>query len=78
MYEERSLQASENVVLIMEQTIHEIKNQPNHFRKVYKNYREAKTKKYPFSIVYFVDENKQAVIITTLFHQKRNPKNKFK
>ena len=77
-YEQRSLQAAENFILIVEQTLDEIEDKPNHFRLTYKNNREARIKKYPFNIVYFIDEKKQSVIITTLFHHKRNPKKKFK
>ena len=77
-YQERSLQAAENFVSIVQQTLNEIKNQPDHFRIVYKNFHQTKTKKFPFNIVYFIDEKKQSVIITILFHHKRNPKKKFK
>jgi plasmid stabilization system protein ParE len=77
-YKERSLQAAENFINVVRQTLHEIEDQPDHFRIIYKNYHEAKTKRYPYSIVYFIDEKKQSVIIMTLFHHKRNPKNKFK
>lgn len=38
----------------------------------------AENKKYPYNIIYFIDAEKQSVIITTLFHHKRNPKKKFK
>lgn len=77
-YKERSLQAAENFVLAVSQTLNDIENKPDHFRLTYKNYREAKTKKYPYSIIYFIDNKTQTIIITTLFHQKRNPKSKFR
>ena len=77
-YEERSLQAADNFVLYVSQTLNEIENKPEHFRLTYRNYREAKTKKYPYNIVYFIDDKKQTIVITTLFHQKRNPKKKFR
>ena len=77
-YKKRSLQATENFISFVRQTLDEIEDQPDRFRLTYKNYREAKIKKYPFNIVYFIDEKKQSIIITTLFHHKRNPKNKFK
>ncbi|MEO6135199.1 MAG: type II toxin-antitoxin system RelE/ParE family toxin [Ginsengibacter sp.] len=77
-YEERSLQAADNFVLTVSQTLNEIENKPVHFRLIYKNYHEAKTKKYPYNIVYFIDNKSHTIIITTLFHQKRNPKSKFK
>ena len=77
-YEKRSLQAAENFILIVQQALNEIEDRPDHFHIVYKNYREVKIKRYPFSIVYFIDEKKQSIIVTTLFHHKRNPKSKFK
>jgi mRNA-degrading endonuclease RelE of RelBE toxin-antitoxin system len=77
-YKERSLQASENFISIIEEALQEIKSNPDHFQKIYKNFRQIKAKKYPFSIVYFIDEKTQTVIVTTYFHHKRNPKNKFK
>jgi hypothetical protein len=40
-------------------------------------YKQARTKKYPYSIVYFVDEEKKRIVITTVFHNKRNPERKF-
>ena len=77
-YKERSLQAADNFVLAVSETLNKIEDQPDRFRKTYKNYHEAKIKKYPFSIVYFIDEKKQIIIVTTLFHQKRNPERKFR
>ena len=46
-YEERSLQVADNFVLTVSQVLNDIENRPDHFRLIYKNYREAKTKKYP-------------------------------
>lgn len=77
-YQERSSQAAENFATIIQQALMEIKNQPYHFRQTHKDYREVKIKKYPYSIVYFIDAKKQSIIITTIFHHKRNPNRKFK
>ncbi len=77
-YKERSLQAAENFVLIVQQTLKEIEIQPKNFRIIYKQFHQVKTKKFPYNIVYFIDEKQDAVIITTVFHQKRNPKKKFR
>ena len=77
-YKKRSLQAAGNFVSFVRQTLDEIEGQPDHFRLTYKNYHEAKIKKYPFSIVYFIDKKEQVVVITTIFHHKRNPRKKFR
>lgn len=41
-YQERSLLSAGNFVLMVEQTIQKIKNQPHNLRKTYKNYHEVK------------------------------------
>ena len=76
-YKERSLQAAENFVRFLQQKLSEIEKQPDYFRKSYKHFHETKISKYPYSIVYFIDEEKQIVVVTAIFHQKRNPKKKF-
>ena len=76
-YRERSIQAAENFVAQIEAVVSAIQEQPDFYRKTYKQYREARAKKYPYSIVYFVDEVNDLVVITSVFHQKRNPADKF-
>ncbi len=76
-YKERSLQAAENFVLMAQAALKEIEIQPENFRIVYNQFHQVKTKKFPYNIVYFIDEKKKAVVITIFFHQKRNPKKKF-
>ncbi len=76
-YKERSIQAAENFVLIVQQALKQIEDQPEDSRIVYKQFRQVKTKKFPYHIIYFIDEKEKSVIITTFFHQKRNPKKKF-
>lgn len=38
-----------------------------------KRYRRAKIKRFPYLIVFRIDESKQAVFIISIFHVKRNP-----
>lgn len=77
-YAERSTQAAERFVLAVSETLTKIENNPDQFRKSYKKFRDAKPKAFPFSIVYFIDEKKELIVIISLFHQKRNPAKKFK
>ncbi|MDB5198332.1 MAG: type toxin-antitoxin system RelE/ParE family toxin [Chitinophagaceae bacterium] len=77
-YKSRSLSAAENFVSGIHHALNKIEKQPSQFRKSYKDFYEAKTKKYPFSIVYFIDETKKLIVITSIFHQRRNPEKKFK
>jgi plasmid stabilization system protein ParE len=75
-YKGRSLQAAENFVVSIQQALNEIEKQPSRFRRIYKNFYEVKTKRYSYSIVYFIDDMKKLIIITSIFHQKRNPEKK--
>lgn len=77
-YKSRSFTAAENFVSSVRQVLNKVQSDPIGFKKSYKDFYEAKTKRYPFSIVYFIDELKKLIVITSIFHQKRNPEKKFK
>jgi plasmid stabilization system protein ParE len=53
-------------------------NDPFHYKISYKKFHEALTERFPFLIVYFVDEKNRLVIVTAIFHTSRNPRSKFK
>jgi plasmid stabilization system protein ParE len=77
-YGQRSIQAGVNFDTQVKLILAKIEKQPDLFRKSYKKFREAKTKKFPYSIIYFIDEKENQIVITSIFHQKRNPGLKFK
>lgn len=77
-YNYRSVMAAENFVEEVTNTIDVICEDPLRFRNVYSIFRETALKKYPYTIVYFVDEKKKRVIIASVFHNKRNPDKKYR
>jgi plasmid stabilization system protein ParE len=77
-YDLRSKKAAENFVIAVREKIKTICEKPLQYKSRYKYFRETSLKKYPFYIIYFIDDNKQTVIITSVYHHKRNPKNKYK
>lgn len=77
-YQKRSLQTAENFILTIQNSFDLIIRSPYSFRNSYKNFYEIKTKKFPFSIVYLIDDSKGFIIITTIFHNKRNPLKKYR
>ena len=77
-YKERSIQAAENFETAVNKKISILRIQPTQYRKTYKEFREIRLDKYPFNIIYLVDEVKMKVIISSLYHHKRNPKKKYK
>ncbi|RZJ71643.1 MAG: type II toxin-antitoxin system RelE/ParE family toxin [Flavobacterium sp.] len=48
-----------------------IDGSPEVYRKVFKNYRQAKLKRYPYVIVYYVKFNE--IIVTRVFNTYQNP-----
>ena len=77
-YKKHSFQASENFKIIVENTIEAIAENPHSFKKTYKKFFVVKVKPFPFSIIYFVEEEDHTVVITSIFHNKRNPIKKFR
>jgi len=73
----RSKKAAENFVIAIGRKIENICADPFLYRKTYKNFRETSIKKYPYYLVYFVDETERTVIITSVYHHKRNPQKKY-
>lgn len=76
-YGERSEAAARQFIIEVKEKLDSICKNPYSFRNTYLNFRETSLKKYPFYIVYFLDEKENKVIITSIYHHKRNPKNKY-
>ena len=74
-YGVRSEIAGENFRLEVFRTIELICKHPHRARNEYKNFREIILRKFPYTLVYFVEN--ETIIITSVFHQKRNPKKKY-
>jgi plasmid stabilization system protein ParE len=77
-YNKRSVQAAENFIVEVEQKINTICSDPKRYANHYKNFRETSLKKYPYSIIYFVDEPNKTIVITALHPHKSTPKRKYK
>jgi plasmid stabilization system protein ParE len=58
--------------------LNKVCNNPFHYKIPNKKFHEALVERFPFLIVYFVDEENKVIIVTAIFHTSRNPKNKFK
>lgn len=76
-YGERSKQAAENFVIELEKTFDKIIYNPFRYHNKYKHFREVLLKRYPYHVIYFIDENKSEVVIFSLYHTARNPKKKY-
>ena len=54
-----------------------IVKEPKHNRKTRKEYREYLINRFPFLIVYRIDEVIKTIVIVSVFHTKRNPIHKY-
>ena len=77
-YNERSETAAKNFIKEIKEKIKDVCSDPLRYPNTYKHFREKSLKKYPFCIVYFVDEIKHMVVIMSVYHHKRNPHKKFR
>jgi len=76
-YEQKSIVAADNLILTVQEAIIGICADPHRYRNTYKKLRELNLKKYPYTLIYFIDEDKQLITIISLYHHKRNPKGKY-
>ena len=77
-YAVRSIKAAENFIQEVEYAFQLIIDNPLRWRNEYKNFRELGLKKYPFVIVYTVEESEELVTIIAIFHTSRNPNKKYR
>jgi len=77
-YSERSEKASIHFILGIENTLKLICKDPYQFKNAYKTFHELSVKKYPYTIIYSIEEEIKTVVIFSIYHHKRNPKLKYK
>ncbi len=77
-YASQSAQATENFVAGLYEIVDKICLDPFRYRNPYKYFREVYWKRFRYYIIYFVDEAINEVVIFSLYHGSRNPKNKYR
>ncbi len=77
-YLQKSIGAAEKFVAEVDTVLQLICNNPRRWRNKYKHFHEITLKKYPFTIIYTIEEDKQLVVISSIYHHKRNPKTKYR
>lgn len=77
-YGERSEIAARNFIVELKEKLKAICENPFGYRNSYRYFRETSLKKYPYYIVYFLDEKEKIIIVSSIYHHKRNPKKKYR
>lgn len=76
-YKAKSIIAADNLIIAVQDVIDAVCSNPYRYRNTYRNLRELALKKYPFTLIYYIDESKKLIVVTSLFHHKRDPKKKY-
>ena len=76
-YLDRSLSTAENFINQIQNTFDLLCENPFLGKCTYRNVYELRVKKFPFNIVYFIEEANNQIVVVSIFHDKRNPKKKF-
>lgn len=75
-YENQQTGLGEEFLEEVEAALNVIQNHPLHYQKVYKTYRHIPLRRFPFVLIFEIENN--SVIVYSIFHTSRNPKKKFK
>jgi plasmid stabilization system protein ParE len=77
-YRNNSELAASNFELAVKEKIDILRNTPHLYHKSYKHFHEVALRKYPFSIVYIIDEKQFRIVISSIYHHKRSHKKKYR
>lgn len=77
-YEIRAKGLGDRFVLAVKNKLQLISEYPFRYPIKKSDFRETGVRGFPFSIVYFIDEIKKVVIVSSIYHNKRNPEDKFR
>jgi len=77
-YEEQQEGLGELFNVTVERKLKMICSNPLHYKISRKKFHEVPIDKFPFLVVYFIDEENSLIVITAIFQTSRNPKSKFK
>ncbi len=58
--------------------LHKISSNPQYFGYCKEPFREASVKRFPFTIIFTINQLESSVFIAAIYHTKRNPSYKFR
>ena len=73
-YSSQSNSASQGFIETIEEKLGRITENPKQYKKFHKKYYEVAVNKYPYSVIYLVDEYLQQIVVVAIYHHKRHPK----
>ena len=76
-YLERSQKAAEGFVNSIDAALYKICTHPFRYKNTYKHFHEIGLNKYPFILIYSIEEPDNIIAVWKVFHYKKNPKKKY-
>jgi plasmid stabilization system protein ParE len=77
-YNDISPEVADRFINAVRARIDILQNDPHRYRNTHKQFHEIALKKFPYLLVYVIEENEKQVLISSVHHHKQNPKRKFK
>ena len=70
-YENKQINLGHDFLDKVEEALHQIKENPNQFPKIYKEVRKCLTGRFPYKVLFVIKSMK--IIVFAVFHNSRNP-----
>jgi len=77
-YLERSVVVAEQFIDAVDHTLSLICEHPYRWRNEYANFYEITIRKYPYSIIYTINDTKGLILVAAIHHHNRNPNRKYR
>lgn len=77
-YNEQQYGLGEIFANAIKRKLNQISKNPFHYKAEYNQFHQALTEKFPFLIVYTIDDDLKLITVMAIFHTSRNPVKKFR
>ncbi|MBD0296055.1 MAG: type II toxin-antitoxin system RelE/ParE family toxin [Flavisolibacter sp.] len=77
-YELKHIGLGKHFMESVEKKLRQISEHPEYYSRKQENFRVAKIENFPFVIVYEFLKRKQLIHIAAIYHNKRNPKRRYR
>ena len=77
-YEDKSEGLGKRFLKEVQKKLKVIQKQPDYYAIKQDQFRETKVQDFPYHIIYRIDEVGKVVVVSSIFHTKQNPADKYK
>ncbi len=77
-YEEQQVGLGEMFETAIRRKLNQISRNPYHYKAGYNQFHQALAEKFPFLIVYLINDDLNQITVMAIFHTSRNPNKKFR